>query len=221
MIRVFTLNGKGMMEFKFVFPMDGMWTFESKLAGDLGVSAGDVIAFSDNTGDPDINMEVVNYGSPGGRTTVLAMPVGYSKLSAICRPTFLQNPSCDNLLSSVYGGQAEFLSTKPEFGDNLTVPGTLTGWKAIKRYIDQNARFSRSGVLQIGDPAASDVSSRFAFMDYNATSNLLQIGIVDDMWIDVGQTIFGSVVQSAMYEFNEEGLRITLEVNGEPAINSK
>ena len=196
-----TLAGYGIAQFQYTLLQHGIPTFDARLAGDLGVSIGDVIPLAwGDTLNTITQMEVIQYGDAGTqRWHAVLTPVGATALRQPCVPTFISKPTPDTVVQALYQGVYNFVTPVFFQQDNLTLPSSITNFQALSRYFNTDIRFDFTGTLQIGTPIPTPNTGSFGLLNPNISAKIIDVCLTgEDIVLNAGDIIFGGAIVSTV-----------------------
>ncbi len=212
-----TLNGRGIESMELTFPADHLFALEARLAGDLGVVPGGQVTVQIGN-NLTFNVDVEKFGSVAAdRWNLCSFAPGSFQLRQNCTPTYLVNPTASAILSAAKVANYTFLQGAPSLPSyGVILPGTITWYQALRRYLGDNMRILYDGTLEIGVRAPQNNTGVFQVLDYNAQNNLMTLGIGDDFMILPSDILFGAVVLSVKYEYSADEMRAVCEMASPP-----
>ena len=221
------LFSHGVAEFMFSYPLDGMWYADLQLAGPLdGASPGTqtTLELSCNS-TLRIPIEIVEYGdSNTSRWHARVMARGSIAMRQKPMPTFIQNPTPRNIVSSlVLQGGTQFVGSQPTLPqlNNITVPGSISRWMSLSRHMGCPMRYDFNGNLLIGQPQSpgQPVSGKYQYVDYDTATSVLTLGMMDDWDLEPGKTVFGATIKDIVITSDTQHVRAKCTVDGLPVLS--
>jgi hypothetical protein len=220
------INGNGVAEFTYSILQHYKSSFNARLPADINVKKGDIITldFMSAIGLTEVPMEVIDYSDAGGsgRWHIFLMPLGTKILIQNCVPQYIKKPNSIKVINACYAQYGQVgnykITTQPIWiADNISIPGSISNFKALSRYFGSDIGHEFDGTLRIGDPIPTPNLGQFNFINYNGNSRTIEVGFGNsDFIINPGDIIFQTaIVKNVIYKSGVNDLRAQIKITDE------